>query len=438
MVSKLLSGEVLHFLIIVTVVLVLARVLGELCRKYKQPAIIGEIIAGIVLGPTLLGAYFPHLFNNIFLVSPRAYGAFDGLANVGIILLMFIAGFEVDIKQIRRDGKQAAAISLTGIIFPFIIGFATAWFFYQRIFSNNESNQFITSMFFGTALSITALSVITKILMDLDILKTKIGNLVLTSAMIDDFLGWVLFSIIMQMMHTGKDYGSWLSVVMVLAFAAFMVTIGRWGVNKMLFVAQKNLKIGRVITLAICLCFISAIITEYLGVRGVFGAFLMGVAVGDSEYFTERHKLILHQFTVNIIAPLFFASVGLRLNFVNNFDFEVIAIILCIACLAKLIGAGIGGRISGMNKNESIAVAFGMNARGSQEIVLGLLALQAKIIDEKVFEGLVLMTVFTVIISGPVMNYYFMKERKNKLADDLTLDSYGNGLPIPENIDNAG
>lgn len=217
-----------------------------------------------------------------------------------------------------------------------------------------------------------------------------------------------------------------MSVVMVLVFAVFMVTIGRWGVNKMLFVAQKNLKIGRVITLAICLCFLAAIVTEYLGVRGVFGAFLMGVAVGDSEFFTERHKLILYQFTVNIIAPLFFASVGLRLNFIANFDFEVVAIILGIACLAKLLGAGIGGRISGMNKNESIAVAFGMNARGSQEIVLGLLALQAKIIDEKVFEGLVVMTVVTIIISGPIMKYYFLKDQKvtEKEHDDLFISEH--------------
>jgi Kef-type K+ transport system membrane component KefB len=420
MVSKLSSIEVLHFLVIVTIVLILARVFGEICRKYKQPAIIGEIAAGIILGPTILGSYFPHLFNDMFLSSPKSASAFDGLANVGIILLMFIAGFEVDLKQIRRDGKQAIAISLTGIIFPFIVGFATAWFFYERLFSNGGNNQLITSLFFGTALSITALSVITKILMDLNILKTKIGNLVLTSAMIDDFLGWVLFSIIIQTMNTGKSQNPFIAVLMVLLFAVFMVTIGRWVVNKMLFVAQKNLKIGRVITLTICLCFVAAIITEYLGVRGVFGAFLMGVAVGDSEYFTERHKLILYQFTVNIIAPLFFASVGLRLNFIANFNLELVLIILTIACFAKLLGAGIGGRISGMNKNESIAIAFGMNARGSQEIVLGLLALQAKIIDEKVFEALVVMTIVTIIISGPIMKYYFLKEQRSKPFPERT------------------
>src|SRR6202012_6002632 len=264
--------------------LVLARILGELCRRIKQPAIIGEMLAGIVLGPTILQHYYPGVFKDLFLAFPRSYGAFDGFANIGIILLMFVAGFVGDLKQIRRGGKHALSFSITGIIFPFIIGFIAAWLCYQRIFSSGGANQLITSLFFGTALSITALSVITKILMDLEILKTKIGNLVLTSAMIDDFLGWILFSVILQMTNSSKGEGSAWSVVMVLVFAVFMVTVVRWGINKILFIAQKNLKIGRVITLAICLCFAGAIVTEYLGVRAVFGAFLMGVAIGDSQY----------------------------------------------------------------------------------------------------------------------------------------------------------
>ena len=428
MVSKLSSAEVFHFLIIFTVVLILARVLGELCRKFRQPAIVGEVFAGIILGPTILQHYLPNIFNDIFLSVPKAYGAFDGLANIGIILLMFVAGFEVDLKQIRRDGKPALYISLTGIIFPFIVGFIAAWFFYHQIFSTGANNQLITALFFGTALSITALSVITKILMDLEILKTKIGSLVVTSAMIDDFLGWILFSIIMQMMKSGKNDGFLMSIIMVIIFAVFMVTVVRWLINKLLSIAHKNLKIGRVITLAICLCLISAIISEYLGVRAVFGAFLMGVAIGDSQYFTERHKLILHQFTVNIMAPLFFASIGLRLNFVSNFNIEVVLVILAIACIAKLIGAGIGSRMSGLNRNESIAVAFGMNARGSQEIVLGLLALQAKIINEKVFEGIVVMTVVTVLISGPIMKHYFLKDMATKFEPQISQAEMNEGI----------
>jgi len=210
MVSKL-SSDVLSFLIIVSVILISAGILGEICRKYKQPAVIGEIIAGIMLGPSLLGALSPDIFNEIFTAQPRSYAAFDGLANIGIILLMFIAGFEVDLKQIHKQGKQAASISIMGLIFPFMLGFATVYFFYNEVFSAPVQNRIIPAMFFGTALSITALSVIAKILLDMDMLRSKLGNLILTAAMINDFLGWILFSIIIQLMKTGRQDSSFFS-----------------------------------------------------------------------------------------------------------------------------------------------------------------------------------------------------------------------------------
>ena len=418
MVSKLSADEVLSFLIIVSVILITARVLGEVFRKFKQPAVIGEILAGIILGPSLLGTLFPHLFETIFTSQKGIpFKAFDGLAQIGIILLMFIAGFEVDLKQIRKQGKKAASISLMGLVFPFALGFGTVWFFYDRIFSTPQGTSLvIPAMFFGTALSITALSVIAKILLDMNILRSKIGNLVLTAAMIDDFLGWILFSIIIQMM--GKSDSSFGSVAMVIVFTIFMVTLGKWIVDKILLIADKFLSIGGLITVAVSLCLLSAVFTEYLGVRGIFGAFLMGVAIGDSKYFPERLQNILHQFVVNIIAPLFFASIGLRVNFVANFNIEIVGIILLIACLAKLIGAGAGARMSGMNKNESFAVAFGMNSRGSQEIVLGTLALQAKIIDEPIFVGLVVMTVISILMAGPLMKYYLTRNDAAEAANN--------------------
>ncbi|GAA4322974.1 hypothetical protein GCM10023149_23610 [Mucilaginibacter gynuensis] len=421
MVAKLSSSEVVHFLIILIVILIPARLLGELCRRFKLPAIIGEIFAGIIVGPTVLGLLFPSLFENIFLSAPHAFQAFDGISNIGIILLMFIAGFEVDLKQIRQNGKQAISISLTGILFPFAIGFAAVWFFYDSHFANGFNTQLVTSLFFGTALSITALAVITKILLDLDILNTRIGNIVLTAAMVDDFLGWILFSIIIQLMHTGKEEASFWSVTIVVLYAVFMLTAGRWFIHKALAFGGRSQKTGRMLTMAVCLCLISACITEILGVRAVFGAFLVGIGINDSAYFTEKHKHVLHQFTIFVLAPLFFASVGLRLNFIANFDIEIVGLILVVACLAKLIGAGIGSALSGMSKNESIAVAFGMNARGAQEIVLGLLALQAKIISEPVFEGLVVMTIVTMIISGPIMKYYFLKEQSAILVKQAKL-----------------
>jgi Kef-type K+ transport system membrane component KefB len=416
MIAKLSSTEIIHFLLILLVILVPARFFGEVCRRYKLPAIIGEIFAGIIIGPTLFGALEPGLFKNLFVDAPKATGAFDGIANIGIILLMFIAGFEVELKKIRQNGKQAVAISLTGIIFPFLIGFISVWVLYQNHFASSSSSRLVTSLFFGTALSITALSVITKILLDLDLLKTRIGNIVLTAAMVDDFLGWILFSIIMQLMNAGKEHVSFWSVAEVVLFAVFMLTIGKWIVHRLLAFAGKSGKVSQVFTVAIVLCFVGAAVTESLGVRAIFGAFLVGVAVGDSPQFTEAHKQVLHQFTINVLAPLFFASVGLRLNFISNFNLETVLLILVIACAAKLIGAFIGSSLSGMKRNESIAVAFGMNARGSQEIVLGLIAMQAKIISGPVFEALVVMTVVTMIVSGPIMKYYFLKDEQLQSA----------------------
>ncbi len=411
MVSKLSSAEILNFLVIITIILISARLLGELCRKLKQPVVVGEVLAGIIIGPSLFGSLFPQLFNKIFVSQPRAYGAFDGLANVGIILLMFSAGIEVDLKQIRQYGKQAAYISLTGLLFPFAIGFGTVWFFYDRLFPTPAASHLIPALFVGTALSITALSVIAKVLIDIDIIKTKVGNLVLTAAMIDDFLGWVLFSVIMALLNKSTGADAYTSVGLVLLFVALIMTVGKWGVNQLLKLTEKHLSLpGGRMTVGVCLCFIAAVITEWLGVRGIFGAFLMGVVVGDSKYFQERTQNILQQFALNVAAPLFFASIGLRINFVTNFNLEVVLIILLIASLAKIAGAVIGSRASGMRTNESYAVAFGMNARGSQELVLGLLALQAKIINEQIFVGLVVMTLVSIIIAGPLMRHFLDKD----------------------------
>lgn len=193
----------------------------------------------------------------------------------------------------------------------------------------------------------------------------------------------------------------------------------------MLYLTNKYLTPpGGAITVGICLCLLGAVFTEFLGIRGILGAFLVGIAFGDSKHFTERTEDILRQFITNIIAPFFFASIGLRLDFITNFNLGIVLFIFIIACAAKLIGAGVGSWLSGLNRNESLAVAFGMNARGGQEVVLGALALQAGIIDDRIFVGLVVMTVVTILMSVPMMKFFIQKNvvaQKARLSNDTII-----------------
>jgi Kef-type K+ transport system membrane component KefB len=203
--SKLGTNEVLQFLLIITILLATARILGELFKKIKLPAVIGELLGGIILGPSLIGSFFPDFFHAVFSDPKQPAVAFDGLSRLSIMLLLFVAGMEVNLDNIRRRGKPAAKISFFGIFFPLVIGFAATWFFYDHIFAAPAKNKVVPALFMGTALSITALSVMAKILIDLDMIKSRFGNLMMTAAMVNDFIGWMLFSVVITMANLQSE-----------------------------------------------------------------------------------------------------------------------------------------------------------------------------------------------------------------------------------------
>src|SRR5687767_8139873 len=179
--EKLSHQEVLIFLTQVSILLISARIFGEMLKKFKQPAVIGEIFAGLVLGPSILGYFYPEGFDFLFKEHPKAYLAYDGLASVGVIFLLFIAGMEVDLPMIWKKGKSAVAISLSGIIFPFGLGFGAAWYFFDFFTTQPDEHRLIFALFFGVALSISALPVIAKTLIDLNLIKSRVGGLILAA-----------------------------------------------------------------------------------------------------------------------------------------------------------------------------------------------------------------------------------------------------------------
>lgn len=415
--DKLQHIEVLVFLVQVSIMLISARIFGELIKKIKQPAVIGEIIAGIVLGPSIFGYILPDFHSLLFYDYPKAYIGYDSLASVGVIFLLFVAGMEVNLPMIWKNGKSALSISISGIVFPFALGFFSGWYLFDIFSDNNQEQKVVFSLFLGVALSISALPVIAKILLDLKLLKHRIGSLILASAMIDDILGWILFSVILSMMQSEATSYSisniLFSVGYTIAFTAIILSVGRILINKLIPIFYKYISgTSGVITFAISMCFMGAVFTEYIGIHGIFGAFLMGIAFGDSEHFSEKPREILHLFITNIFAPLFFASIGLKINFVENFDLTVVFLVVVLSYIAKLVGVGFGARISGLKRNEALAISFGMNARGSMAIILGILALEAHIINDKMFVAIVIMAIITSITSGPFMKF-FLKNVKN-------------------------
>ncbi len=401
--SKLSQHEVMNLLVQLSIMLIMGRLFAEMARKIKQPSVVGEILAGIILGPTILGIIQPDWFHGLFPAGSSSL-VLDGFVQVAVVMLLFIAGLEVDLHIVLQQGRQAFYTSALGLIIPFAFGFIFPYFFPAFFGSMDSSRHLAFSLFMGTSMAITALPVIARILMDLNLFKSRMGMLVISSAMITDLIGWLIFSVILGMIGKEQNMSIWHTIFLTTGFTVLMLTVGRGLINRGLPWVNKNMAWpGGLLSLSLALCFLGAAFTEYIGIHAVFGAFIVGVALGDSEHVSERAKEIIHQFINNIFAPLFFVAIGLKVNFIANFDWLLTLVIIAIAFAGKIIGSGWGTRLGGFTWRESLAVAFGMNARGAMEIILGLVALENGLINERVFVSLVIMALVTSMSSGPLM-----------------------------------
>ena len=410
--EKLSHNEVVILLLQLASMLVLARIFAEIAQKFKQPAVVGEILAGILIGPTILGTFYPEAFEFLFKSHPMSNIALAGYSQVAVVLLLFIAGLEVDLNLVFSQGRRALNISFYGLVIPFAFGF-TAPFFFAEFFGFSEGSKLLFSLFMGTAMAISALPVIVRTLMDLNLFKSRMGMMIVSAAMVDDIIGWMIFSIILSFM--GKEasgIGIGYTILLTVGFAVFMVTVGKSLINRVLPWINKRLAWpGGIISLSLAACFFAAAFTEFIGIHAIFGAFILGVAIGDSEHMTERAKEIIHQFVNNIFAPVFFVAIGLKVNFIENFDPVLVIIVILVAYAGKVIGCGFGGIRGKLDKWEAMAIGFGMNARGAMEIILGLIALENGLINERLFVALVVMALVTSMTSGPLMRWAMSKRK---------------------------
>jgi Kef-type K+ transport system membrane component KefB len=398
--------EVINLLLQLAAILIMSRVFAEIARKFKQPAVIGEIFAGIILGPTILGILMPDAHQYLFGAHEMTNIALDGFVQISVVLLLFIAGLEVELRIVWSQGKKALYIAIFSMILPIVAGFAVAYQFPEYL-GININDKIVSATFFGLAISITGLAIVARILMDLDLFKTSSGLLIIASAMIVDVLGWLIFSVILSLSAAGSDgLGVWSTIGLTLLFTLGVLTIGKAMINSVLpWINKKLAWPGGLLSLSLALCFLAASFTEFIGIHAIFGAFIIGVALGDSEFLTEKAKEILHQFINNIFAPIFFVSIGLKINFITGFDPGIVGIVLVVGLLTKFGGAYLGGRLGGVSKKESIVAGIGMNTRGSMDVVLGLIALETGLITEPLFIGLVILAIVASMSAGPLLGW---------------------------------
>jgi len=398
--------DLIIFFLQIGILLAVASVFGRLMRNWHQPPVLGELIGGILIGPTICGHLFPGPYASLFPVEGAVTAAREAVIWLGMLFFLFVAGLEVNLEHLRQRGLSVVLTSLMGIVFPFSLGFGLVLLFPGLWGSHGSGQILILALFIGTALSISALPVIARVLMDIGLMKKGLGVTVLASATVDDLIGWSLFALILS--HylpnnlSGRGFG--MTFAMVFGFAALTLTAGRWlGKRGLRWVHSHLTWPGGFIVASTIVVLAAASITEAIGVHAIFGAFLVGVALSQKSEEMERAHDVIQLFAISFFAPLYFASIGLRADFLANFDLPLVLVVLTVACLGKVCGAGLGAWIGGMTLRESLAVGFGMNARGAMEIILASVALDYGLIDQRIFVALVVMALVTSMISGPVM-----------------------------------
>lgn len=409
--AKLTHHDLIVFLVAISTMLIVSRVVAELGKRLKLPIVMGELLVGIALGPTVLGQLYPDLFQWLFpfKTNPTISIALDGIFSLSVVMLLFVAGLEVQLPMVLRQGKAAISTGFMSMIIPFFTGYGVAWYFPEWFnIAPGGDAHFLFALFLGTALSISALPVIARILMDMNLFKTNIGMIIIASAMFNDLVGWLFFSLILSLSGQNTNHVSLgYTILYIVGFGLFMLTIGRIVLNRILPWVQTKLSWpGGVLAMCLGLCLLCAAFTESINIHAILGAFIAGIAIGDSVHLREQAREIIHQFVTNFFAPLFFVSIGLKVNFIENFDWLMVTVVMVLAYFGKVIGASIGARMGGMNKRQSLAIGFGLNARGAMEIILGTLALNAGLISQPVFVALVIMALVTSITAGPLMRRF--------------------------------
>ncbi|SHM78780.1 cation:proton antiporter [Flavobacterium xinjiangense] len=403
---------------IITIILV-ARFFGWVFKKIGQPSVIGEIIAGIVLGPSLLGMYFPEFSGALFPVE--SLGNLKFLSQIGLILFMFVIGMELDLKVLKNKANEAVVISHASIVIPFALGIGLAYFVYNRFAP--EGVKFLSfSLFMGIAMSITAFPVLARIVQERGIHKTRLGAIVITCAAADDITAWCILAVVIAIVKAGTFVSSLYIISLALIYVVAMLFIVKPFLKRIgdLY-GTKDSIIKPVVAIFFLVLILSSYATEVIGIHALFGAFMAGAIMPDVPKFRTIFIDKVEDVSVILLLPLFFVFTGLKteIGLINDpYLWKVTGFIILVAVVGKFLGSALAAKFVGQNWRDSLTIGALMNTRGLMELIVLNIGLELKVLTPEVFTMMVIMALVTTFMTGPALdliNYIF----KTKDVNDL-------------------
>lgn len=402
-------------------IILIARLFGWMMNKIGQPTVVGEILAGIFLGPSLLGLLFPHFSN--FLFPTESLVNLQFLSQIGLMLFMFIIGMELDIGILKRSAHDAIVVSHASIIFPYFLGVVLAYFLYQN-FAPDTITFTAFALFIGIVMSITAFPVLARIVQERDLAKDHLGTLAITCAAVDDVTAWSLLAVVIAIVKAGDITGALFTIFFSVVYVMFMLLVVKRFLNK---IAQTHFTRETVNKSILAILFgillMSSYMTEVIGIHALFGAFMAGVIIPANQSFRRVLAEKIEDFSLVFLLPLFFVYTGLRtqIGLLNDLNLWIVCfIIIAVAVIGKFLGSALAARFVGQTWRDSLVLGALMNTRGLMELVVLNIGYDLGILTPEVFAMMVLMALITTFMTGPAIDLVdFINKRRNQLKPTL-------------------
>lgn len=398
------ANNLLHMLLALAVIIVAARALGALLRRFGQPPVIGEIIAGILLGPSLLGLLWPQAA--AFVLPPSIAPLLGIFAQIGVILYMFLVGVELNPAHVRRCPGTVLAISHSSILFPFLLGSVLAVFLYPR-YATSDVPFGVFLLFIGISMSVTAFPVLARILTDRGMQHSRLGAIALACAAVDDVTAWCALAFVVSVakMNMGDAVHT---LALSVLFVGFVMLVLRRLVNLLVARVEARGQVGEsMVALVLTGLLLAALTAEWIGIHALFGAFLFGSIIGHDSTLARQLVPRVRDLTVVLFLPAYFAYTGMRtqIGLVDGLDsWLMVGLIILVASVGKFGGSLVAARLTGLSWHQGAAIGILMNTRGLMEIVVLNIGLELKVLSPTLFAMMVLMAIVTTLATTPALN----------------------------------